>query len=152
MLNMNQQMSVWPESDEHVQNPALRHYTIPLCQTLRSIKSRLTLHSCCVIRFTLDSRPKTSLQQVQKVQASSTTHLLISFTGPFSTHFVQLFNSKVESDHALGKGNWFPFYEEKLSPQTVLTDPFKCWVPVVSCNVFYSCLISFICKCAASLN
>lgn len=67
------------ENDEHVQNPALRHYTIPLCQTLRSIKSRLTLHSCCVIRFTLDSRPKTSLQQVHKVKASSTTLFPCSF-------------------------------------------------------------------------
>lgn len=67
------------ESDKHVQNPVLRHYTIPLCQTLRSIKSRSTLRSCWVIRFTLDRRPKTSLQQVQKLQASSTTLFTCSF-------------------------------------------------------------------------
>lgn len=122
------------ESDKHVQNPVLHHYTIPLCRTLRSIKSRSTLCSCWVIRFALDSRPKTSLQQVQKLQASSTTLFTCSFF--FSTNFVQLFNSKVENAHPLDKVNWFPFYEEKLSLQTALTDPFRCWVPVVSFNVF----------------
>lgn len=117
-------------------NPALHHRTIQLCKTRRSIKCRSTLRSCWVIRFTPDSRPKTSLQQVKKLQASSATLFTFWF------FYWSLFHPFCSAIHFKGRKcscsrQWA--IEERLSHQTTLTDPFtvNAGLPIVSCHVYF---------------